>query len=229
MTEMYPWLYQGRWGRSYDTTEAQWTCLTPPTQEPITLLEAKQHARITQDQDDVTIWRYIATAREEAEAYLSRGLLTQTWQLSLRQFRDVLYLPMAAPLQNDPLANPSTAPVIQYYDSTGALQTLATTVYTVDANSRPARIFRASGQTWPTVQSDRREGAVVITYVVGWTDPQFVPERIKQGIRMYVAYLDCDREGLEQYGDRARSAAEACWSDRVQWIEPTGSVSPWRG
>jgi hypothetical protein len=37
---------------------------------------------------------------------------------------------------------------------------------------------------------------------------------------MYMAYLECDREGLEQDGENARMAAENCWSDRVLWMEP---------
>jgi uncharacterized phiE125 gp8 family phage protein len=198
---------------------ASWALVTAPVQEPISLAEAKQHAKIRQDNDDATLQRFIQTARETGESYMARGFFTQTWQLVLDDFARVIYLPRAAPLQNDALAVPSTAPVVQYYDVAGALQTVATTVYLVDTVARPGRIVLAASQTWPSLQSARLSGRVVITYVIGWPTIGAIPERIKQGMRLYVAYLDCDREGLED-GERARKAAESCWDDRVEWIEP---------
>lgn len=199
------YLYHGETG-------SQWALLTPPAQEPITVLDARQQARFTQPNNDALFDRYIRAAREEAEEYMARGLFTQTWQFTLRHFSDEMYLPRAAPLQS--------VSSVQYYDTTGALQTAATSLYTVDTISRPGRILRAMSQTWPSLRPEPHAGRVVITYVVGWTDIALIPERIKQGIRMYVAYLECDREGLEVYGEKARMAAQACWSDRVEWIEP---------
>lgn len=197
-----------------------WALVTAPTTEPISLTEAKQFARITHTQDDPTLTRFVATAREEAERVMNRGVYTQTWQYKLGRFYDVMYLPMAAPLQNDANASPPTAPIVQYYDPAGVLQTLATSVYTVDTVSRPGRLVRAPAQAWPSVQADRLDGTVTITYVVGWATVDAIPERIKQGCRQYVTYLDCDREGLEAYGLQALQAAERCWSDVVMWIPP---------
>jgi uncharacterized phiE125 gp8 family phage protein len=196
-----------------------WTRVTAPAVEPINLIAAKAQARITHENSDELLSGYITMAREAAEDYMARGLFTQTWQLVRDRFADVMSLPMAAPLQNDALASPSTAPVVQYYDVNGVLQTLATTFYTVDTVSRPGRIVRAPAQAWPALQADRLSGAVLITYVVGWTDVADIPERIKQGIKMYVAYLDADREGMHDYAAQARASAEACWSDRVYYVE----------
>lgn len=190
----------------------EWVRTVEPLQEPITIEEAKQQARITHDQSDGLLSSYIRTAREVAEDYLGRGLFTQTWKLTLDWFEDVIYLPMAAPLQS--------VSSVKYYDDAGTLQTLNSTYYTVDTTCRPGRIYRAPNQYWPTVQSDRITGAVEITYVVGWTNIALIPERIKQGIRLYVTYLDMDRDGLELGGEQARKAAEACWSDRVYWRYP---------
>jgi uncharacterized phiE125 gp8 family phage protein len=195
-----------------NTTKVSWALVTGPASEPITLVEAKQHARITQDNDDATIQRFIVTARETGEEYMNRGFFTQTWQMTLDWWYDVMYLPRAAPLQS--------VTTVQYYDTAGALQTLATSIYDTDTVSRPARIVLKPGQNWPALQSTRFTPRVIVTYVIGWTSVALIPERIKQGIRMYVAYLDCDREGLEEYREGARMAAENCWSDRVHWIEP---------
>jgi len=193
---------------------AAWSRIVEPIVEPITLAEAKDQVRLTTDDNNASLNRYIKTAREAAEDTLNRGLLTQTWLLQRRQFADVMALPMAAPLQNDL----STAPVVQYFDPNGVLQTLATSVYLVDVVSRPARITLAPTQMWPYVQ-EQRDDAVRITYVVGWQTPAQVPERIKQGIRQYVAYLDAVRDGLDVQAHAAEQAAERCWIDRVYWSE----------
>ena len=195
----------------YDKPKVSWALVTAPIIEPITLSEAKQHARMTQDNDDATFARFIQTAREAAEDCMSRGLLTQTWKMTLDQFYDRMYLPRAAPLQS--------ITSIQYYDGTGSLQTLATSVYDFDDTSRPACIVLKRNQVWPALDWIRFTPRVIVTYVIGWTAPSLVPERIKQGIRLYVAAMDCDREGGQDFADGVK-AAEACWTDWVKWIEP---------
>lgn len=195
---------------------ASWSLVTGPLQEPVTLAEAKQHAHITSTNDDATIQRFIRTAREAAEERMNRGLFTQTWKVALGGFAWDIHLPRAAPL--------ASVTTVEYYDVIGTLLTLPSTYYDVDTLSRPGRITLAANQMWPALQSIRRSPRVIITYVIGWSSVALIPERIKQGIRMYVAYLDADREGLEEYGERARKAAEACWDDVVTWIEPDCEV-----
>lgn len=187
-----------------------WSLVTAPTIEPVSLAEVKAQARIFDTNSDGVLASYIATAREEAEQYMGRGILTQTWKLVLDAFANVIPLPMASPLQS--------VTTVQYYDATGTLQTLATTYYGVDTVSRPGRVVLKPEQSWPTVQSDRRDGLVIITYVVGWTSAVLVPERIKQGIKQYVTFLEMDRDGLGGYD--AKQAAERCWSDRISWTAP---------
>jgi uncharacterized phiE125 gp8 family phage protein len=197
-----------------------WTLVTGPTSEPVSLDDVKHQARILGEDSNAVLANYIATAREAAESYMGRGILTQTWKLVLDCFVNVMPLPMAAPLQNNSLASPSTAVVVQYYDEDGAQQTLATSVYDVDTVSRPGCVVLKPDQEWPSIQSDRRNGAVTITYVVGWTSADLVPERIKHGIRQYVTYLDLDRDGLESRALDALQAAERCWTDRIWWTAP---------
>lgn len=193
--------------------DGQWVLVTGPAQEPITIDDAKRHLRISQTQDDVTIRRMLQAAREAGEDYMNRGFFTQTWKFTLARWADQIALPRAAPLQS--------VTTVQYYDSNNALQTLSTSIYDVDTTSRPGRITRASNQSWPALSADRHIGRVVITYVVGFTSVDLIPERWKQGIRIYLGLFDRNRDGLEVGGDKAREAAEACWSDIVQWIEPT--------
>jgi len=197
---------------SRDEIGCTWTLVTGPALSVIDVVEAKQHLRVTDNQNDGPIAQFVAAATEEAEQYMGRGLLTQTWKLQLDWFPTEIPLPMAAPLQ--------TVTSVKYYDENGTQQTLATTYYGTDTVSRPGKVVLKPDQSWPGVQSDRRNGRVEIVYVVGFTDPVLVPERIKQGIRQYVAYLDLDRDGLEIQAAQARQAAERCWSDRVVWTPP---------
>lgn len=185
----------------------EWIQTLAPTIEPLSLAEAKAQLRIAHGDDDGLIGSYIGAVRQAAEDYLARGLLTQTWKLTGPAFADQMWLPMAAPLQS--------VSSVKYYDTAGVLQTLATTVYTVDTVSRPGRVVRAPLQTWPTVQSDRLSNPVEITYLVGWDAKEKIPERIRQGCRAYLGYLE-NRDDMN-----ARAAAESCWADRVFWKPPT--------
>lgn len=198
--------------RSFTDIGCAWTLVTGPAQEPISLAEAKAQARITDDNSNTLLASYIATAREAAETYLGRGLYTQTWKLSLDWFANEIQLPRAAPLQS--------ITHVKYYDSDGVQQTLATSYYDTDTVAEPGTVVLKADQTWPSVQSDRRNKRVEITYVIGHAAVSAIPEIIKQGIRLYVTYLDLDRDGMEENANKAREAAERCWSDRVYWTPP---------
>lgn len=215
------------WPTARQEPDLQWIRTVEPSEPPISLQDARDQLRWTQPQGNARIQRYIDAATAAAEDQLGRGLLTQTWQLTLPWFADILWLPMAAPLQNNAAANPSTAPIVQYYDTAGVLQTLATSYYTVDTVSRPGRILRAPNQSWPGVQSGRLGARVIITYVVGWTSAALVPETIKQGCRLYVGLSDADADGLDPNHDRALQAAYNCWTDRVSVIWPDLTRRPY--
>jgi len=54
-----------------------------PASEPVTLAEAKAHARIRHDRDDAFISALIVAARRRCELDLGRALITQTWAATL--------------------------------------------------------------------------------------------------------------------------------------------------
>lgn len=191
---------------------AAWIKTVEPVEEPVSVDEAKSHARIYGADSDSDVASYIKTAREAAESYMNRGLMTQTWKLLLDAFCDVIPLPMAAPL--------ASVTSVKYYDENGAQQTLTTTYYDTDLVSRPGRVVLKVDQAWPSTQSLRKNGIVEIIYVVGWTTADLVPERIKQGIKQYVTYLDLDRDGMEVRAAEAMDAAHRCWDDVIVWVPP---------
>lgn len=192
--------------------ECFWSLTTAPTIEPFTTAEAKEQIRSVQSQEDTLVDGYVKAARQAAEDYLGRGLLTQTWTLAISDFVRIIPLPMAAPL--------ASVTSVKYYDEAGVQQTLATSVYTVDTRSRPGRIALAAGQTWPTVQSLRRVNRIEIAYVVGYTSASLIPAAILQGMRVLIGSMDADRDGMGIGTDQALRVAKSFWTDRVFWTPP---------
>ena len=186
---------------------ASWQRSVAPDFEPISLEEAKAQMRVTHSDEDGVILGFIAAARETGEEYLGRAIPESTWVLALSDWADEVPLPMAAPVQS--------ITSVEYYNESGTLTTLSSTYYALDSIRRPAYLMKAPNQVWPALQSDRRTWRVKVTYVAGWASAAVVPERIRQGIRLYLAHLDLNRDGSEASAALARKAAEACWSDRV--------------
>lgn len=78
--------------------------VTEPIIEPVTLLEAKQHARVDTVDDDNLIEIYITAARRYVENYCNISLITQIKQVYLdyydiKLYANCIYLPVS-PIQN---------------------------------------------------------------------------------------------------------------------------------
>jgi len=74
----------------------------------------------------------------------------------------------------------------------GDTTTVGSTVFTIDNNSEPGRIYPSYGNEWPSDVRDERN-AVTIQYVSGYST---CPEEIKNWIKMRVADMYENREGL---------------------------------
>ena len=154
-----------------------------PTKEPVTLDEAKAHLGIINStDDDAYISALIETARQYAENFTNRLFVTQDWSLYLDDFSDEMEL--RSPVQS--------IIGIDYYDSNNALQSLASSVYLLDSNSTPARVVRATGQSWPYTYT--RPDAVRIKFRAGYGDPPSVPQAIKHAILIMVGHFYESRE-----------------------------------
>lgn len=145
-----------------------------PADEPVTVAEAKSHLNITTADDDTLIGDLIAVAREYVEGFTGRQLVTATWTWKLDAFPEVMRPPFP------PLT--STDFSIAYTDTSGDPQTVTSTVYTVDTDSEPGRIFLAHGQTWPAVRSIRN--AITVTFKAGYGAAAAVPDLFKSAIKL---------------------------------------------
>lgn len=131
----------------------------PPTSEPLSPADVKQHLRITASNEDTLIAAQLTAARLWAEMFTRRQFVRAEWKLYLDQFPCG---PIRVP--RPPLISVSS---IQYVDTAGAAQTLATSLYQVDPYHQPGLIVPAYGQTWPTTR-DGTPNAVTVTYLAGY-------------------------------------------------------------
>ena len=183
---------------------------TEPTFEPVSLLDARRHCRVTSTEEDSTLQDMIKEAREWVEEYLGRTLMKTTyalkvdafpgvgWQLEEDGFRRGKDGTCFLVLPRPPLLSVSS---VAYLDGDGASQTLAATVYSVDTTSQPGRLFLAYGQSWPTTRAVPH--AVTVTYVAGYsssaveaTQQAAVPYRAKRAVKIILASLFAHRESF---------------------------------
>jgi uncharacterized phiE125 gp8 family phage protein len=150
-----------------------------PDSEPLTLLEAREHLKISGSSQDNEIARFVKAARGVVERYLNRALITQEWDVYFDCWQEKLLLHYA-PLQ--------TVDAVKYFDSTGTERTLPTSAYWV-TKSDPACIVRAYDSTWPELQSGRPD-VIKVEITTGYGDSgSSIPEEIKDAIKIVLTDL----------------------------------------
>lgn len=132
--------------------------IAEPTVEPVTLAQAKAHLRVTSASEDALISTLIKAARGYAESFCTKALVLQSRQLLLDE------LPGCIEIRHGPVRAVQS---IQYLDSAGVLQTLATTEYRLDKHA--GRIVEAYDKTWPETYDE--PNAVKVNYTAGLVLP----------------------------------------------------------
>lgn len=135
---------------------------TGPGAEPVSLVEAKLHIRAYSDQsdEDTLITSMISAARAHVESVTNRVMVTQGLRSTFPHF-PCLEMKLRAPLRK--------VTSITYLDSANVSQTLATTVYDVDANELPGIVSLAYAQVWPTTYY--HPAAVSVNFTAGCATP----------------------------------------------------------
>jgi len=139
--------------------------VTPPTEQPVTLDEAKKQVEIATSVEyhDDHLQRLIKAATEAAQVRAGRQILTATYRLTLDEFPAESDSRILVPMP--PLQSVSS---IAYLDSNGVSQTLATTYYRALTDREPGEIILRYGQTWPSTYDEPQ--AVTINYLAGIAD-----------------------------------------------------------
>lgn len=182
--------------------------VSPPAEEPVSLEEAKTHLRVDGTDDDTYVGALITAAREYAEGYQQRALVTQELELTLDHW------PLAGEVE---LPRPPIQSVtsITYKRADGTTATLDPSTYLVDPPS--GRLVLAYGASWPTADLTPL-GAVTVSYVAGYGGGAAVPAKVKQALLLIIGHWYANREdvitGTIAY--RLPMAAEALlWQDRM--------------
>lgn len=160
-----------------------------PSEEPVSLLQAKAHLRVDHEHEDTLIKSLITTARQYAESVLTRrAFVTQTLQVTLDEWPGTTILLPRPPLQS--------VESITYFDEDDVSDTVDAEDYIVDTHSEPGRIVLKRNASWPSVTL-RAANGIEIEYVAGYGDADDVPEEFKHGIKLLVGHWYTNREAID--------------------------------
>jgi len=161
-----------------------YSLVTGPTSEPISLSEAKEFLRVDSSVEDTLITALIIAARQQVESDTWRGLITQTWKLSLDKDEVKIFMGLSkCPVQS--------VTHIKYFDLSEIQQTLSTGSYQVDRLNEPARIKLDSLPTMYDMMN-----ALEIQFVCGYGVAASVPEALKHAIKLLVGHWYEHREAV---------------------------------
>lgn len=158
-----------------------------PSIEPISVVDAKEHMRVDNDDEDLVIESYIKAARRWCEEFTRRSFINTTWVAKLESFPCWLI-----EIEKCPLVSVTS---IAYTDTAGVSQTISAANYQVDGHSTPGRIIPAYGLSWPAVRSQL--SPITLTFVAGYgATAASVPDVIKSAIKIFTAHLYEQREAI---------------------------------
>ena len=163
--------------------------VTAPVAEPISVIEAKDHLRVTDGAEDALITALITAARQSIEGRfgsLGRALMTQTWDWFLDGF-PASGAPMEVPFP--PLQSVTS---ITYTDDAGASQTWASSKYSVNTKSLIGLIAPAYGESYPSTRA--MMNAVTVRFVAGFGAGADVPMPIRQAMLLQIGHMYEQRE-----------------------------------
>ena len=164
--------------------------ITPPTEEPISLSEAKAHLRVDVSDEDTLIRELISVARRSVEVRTGRALITQSWAMTLPEAPSA---PIVLPRQ------PATAITsVSVIGIGGARTPLSTGLYRLET-AEPSRLLPQGA--WPSCA-----GAEVV-FSAGYGAASDVPEDLRQAVRLLLAHFYERRELAES--DRFSAVPDA--------------------
>jgi len=172
---------------------ARYSLQTAPAAEPVSLAEVKMQlgyavstvtaAAFTAKDDEFT--RYIKTARMFVENYLSRAIITQTWDMYLDSW------PLCREFEIGK-GNIQSVSVFEYTDTEGT--TANFTDYTLDTVSIPGRVVLNYREEWPSVELSP-VNPIHLRFDAGFgAAGSDVPEPIRTAIFLLIAHMDRQKE-----------------------------------
>lgn len=160
---------------------------TEPAFEPISIEQARMQIGLDSADSsmDTLLTPLITAAREYVEKYTNRSLITADWTAYMDTFDT-----WAIELFKVPISELTT---LKYYDTDNVEKTLIEdTDYNIDIISEPARLFPASGESWPDTYD--KPNAIEIAFKSGYgATAASVPKTIQAVMLMIVTHLEANR------------------------------------
>ncbi len=161
--------------------------VTGPEDEPVSLIDARNHLRVDYDDEDEYIMNLIRAARYTCEQMTQRVFITRTidqkhecWARQLEVF--------PGPLQ--------TVSSVKYYDVDGAEQTVDSGLYFANPSASTYGVRFTSAFTYPALHADR-PAPITVQYVAGYTsNPLHVPQHIRQAMLLLIGHWFVNRQSV---------------------------------
>jgi len=148
-----------------------------PAAEPVTLAEAKAYLRLQHDSEDALLAGLVRAAREEVERSTGVALIDQHWRMTLDDWPDSAIVAIARfPVKE--------ITAVTAYGSEGEAWAVDPGTYTLDAASRPARLYFESRP-----EPLRVLNGVEIDFVAGYGEAGTdVPDLLRRAILLLTAH-----------------------------------------
>lgn len=170
--------------------------VTPPTETPVTLDEAKAHLRVDTTDDDALIESLIQVATaylDGKDGLLNRALKPQVYELTFDAFPSEIALQIGPVISVD---------IINYDNVEGVELPVEDNSYELDNSGNPAWIVRTGDFDWPDTLA--AANAVRVRFTAGYADDidgaTTVPAVIRHAILVLVADLFEHRESVSADG-----------------------------
>ena len=171
------------------------------SEQVVTLDDGKSHLRLTADEEDDRIVGEIDAAVSWAEDFTARAIRRSQYLLSMEAFQLIEH---RASIRIQGYV--SAVNSIQYRDSNGTLQTVATSVYQTLKGQHSTMIREAINQSWPALHQFM--DAVQVTFTAGWIASD-VPYQVRQAILLKLGSLHFRRGPGDDADGGIDNAAEA--------------------
>lgn len=181
--------------------------LTSAGEPPVTLVEAKRHAKVTTDADDDLASQLLLAATEYCERYSRRELRANQWTLTLDEFCPRILL------RRDPVAAVDSVTRLV----SGSPVAVDPATYYLKRGAQSSEVLLAADQEWPD-DLDEVEGGVVVAFT---TQPLEAIEAAKAALLRLFAWLyenrgDCEAGAGADLGEAARLSGAAALLDQFR-------------
>lgn len=197
-----------------------------PNADPISAADVKVLLGIpaADTGSDALIESFIKAGTAQCEEYCGLALITQTWRLSLDRLpfartpwwdgvRELAVTEIEGvgdeiALPRSPLQSVTSVSLFADDDTETEVDSA---IYYVDTQSEPGRVVLRYGQVWPSIVL-RPANGVQVLFVAGYGDAgTHVPAAIREGLKLWVAYMFEHRGACDARGAMVKSGAESLW------------------